>query len=162
MSKGVDVAIDVGEGDSWHLFRQTFTHTHPCLGTGWNNGEKKIHLNNDFNCPTGDDTDTWIESIKVNTINNADYLNTGEVYEPEHFIVPQGSNRRRVKFGKSDGSDLKDTFYQGDNDKMVSNWRWIPSTNTVMRRKDADNPRKYHDGDFQKAAQKELVDDFEV
>jgi len=81
MSKGAKVTINIGEG--------------------WDSENKKIHLNSDFNCPTGADTSTWIESIYINNITSADYLSDGEFYTPAQFVVQQGDHRRRVAIGTS-------------------------------------------------------------
>jgi len=154
MSKGAKVTINIGEG--------------------WDSENKKIHLNSDFNCPTGADTSTWIESIYINNITSADYLSDGEFYTPAQFVVQQGDHRRRVAIGTSmlQGTRMRrrasgtgdwdnGVYYDGDTNQKVSNWQWFPSTSKVMRDRGNGQFEDYYNGIFQGTSKKSVDADWE-
>jgi hypothetical protein len=141
------------------------------IGEGWDSTNKKIDLNDDFSCPTNDDTSTWIETVEVNNV----ALSSEEVYSPAHFIINQ-ANRRRVAIGTSasysntpasysntrrrrkTGNFDDGVYYEGQSNKKVSNWQWFPSTYTVMKRRERGHLEDYYKGKFSGSSLQEVTD----
>jgi len=121
--------------------------------------DKKVDLDIDFECPTSNDPDDWIETVEVNTVNNGDnnedYLSSGETYKPVHFTINQGTDRRRASMGHR--RRASDIYYQGNSNKKVGNPPWFPSTLDPMA--DTNTAGDYFEGRLMRSDKKFCTDE---
>jgi len=117
---------------------------------GFSSSNNKIDLETDFECPTSDDPNDWIETLEVNTVDNGDngedYLSSGETYKPVHFTIKQGTNRRRASLGHRRRAAY--VYYEGSPSKRLANSGFFPSTLRVME--DINDEKDYFNGKLMK------------